>query len=282
MAAWLPFLRRIVTPIVSGTALMLIAVSVMPIAVGRLTDVPRGRAGGRGPDRRWRDAGRRHRHGAARVGRLEAVGAPSAASWPAAPPALFFGLYDLRPVAAASWFDLPDVAAWPGMDLTPGARFWALLPVFVIVSVVAAIKTSSDGAVIQQASLRKPRATDFRLVQGALNASGVGILLSGIAVTPPVIIYLPSSVSLINLTRGGGAQRRIRHRGHPVRAGVPAETDGWDCSSSRASARCSRRASIRRRVSSSASPWRSAWGWRAAAPWRACWERRGVRRSATA
>ena len=114
--------------------------------------------------------------------------------------ALFFGLYDLRPVAEASWLDVPDVAAWPGIDLAPDARFWALLPVFVIVSVVAAIKTSSDGVVIQQASSRKPRATDFRLVQGALNASGVGILLSGIAVTPPVIIYLPSSVSLINLT----------------------------------------------------------------------------------
>ena len=114
--------------------------------------------------------------------------------------ALFFGLYDLRALAEASWFDLPDVAAWPGIDLTPDARFWALLPVFVIVSVVAAIKTSSDGAVIQQASSRKPHATDFRLVQGALTASGVGILLSGIAVTPPVIIYLPSSVSLINLT----------------------------------------------------------------------------------
>ena len=74
-------------------------------------------------------------------------------------------------------------------------------------SVVAAIKTSSDGVVIQQASLRKPHAIDFRLVQGALNASGVGILLSGIAVTPPVITYLPSSVSLINLT--GVAARRV-------------------------------------------------------------------------
>ena len=48
MAAWLPFLRRIVTPIVSGTALMLIAVAVMPIAVGRLTDVPAGAPEGGG------------------------------------------------------------------------------------------------------------------------------------------------------------------------------------------------------------------------------------------
>ena len=199
MAAWLPFLRRIVTPIVAGTALMLIAVAVMPIAVGRLTDVPAGAAAGGG----LIAAGVTLAVTTAMVLRAAGVWrlwAPLSGILAGCAAALFLGLYDLRPLAEASWFDLPDVAAWPGVDLIPDARFWALLPVFVIVSVVAAIKTSSDGAVIQQASARKPRATDFRLVQGALNASGVGILLSGIAVTPPVIIYLPSSVSLINLT----------------------------------------------------------------------------------
>ena len=199
MAAWLPFLRRIVTPIVSGTALMLIAVAVMPIAVGRLTDVPAGAAAGGG----LLAAGVTLAVTTGMVLRAAGVWrlwAPLSGILAGCAAALFFGLYDLRPMAEASWFDLPDVAAWPGVDLAPDARFWALLPVFVIVSVVAAIKTSSDGAVIQQASARKPRATDFRLVQGALNASGVGILLSGLAVTPPVIIYLPSSVSLINLT----------------------------------------------------------------------------------
>ena len=199
MAAWLPFLRRIVTPIVSGTALMLIAVAVMPIAVGRLTDVPAGAAAGGG----LLAAGVTLAVTTGMVLRAAGVWrlwAPLSGILAGCAAALFLGLYDWRPLAEASWFDLPDVAAWPGIDLTPDARFWALLPVFVIVSVVAAIKTSSDGAVIQQASARKPRATDFRLVQGALNASGVGILLSGIAVTPPVIIYLPSSVSLINLT----------------------------------------------------------------------------------
>ena len=199
MAAWLPFLRRIVTPIVAGTALMLIAVAVMPIAVGRLTDVPAGAPEGGG----LIAAGVTLAVATGMVLRAAGVWrlwAPLSGILAGCAAALFLGLYDWRPLAEASWFDLPDVAAWPGIDLTPDARFWALLPVFVIVSVVAAIKTSSDGAVIQQASARKPRATDFRLVQGALNASGVGILLSGIAVTPPVIIYLPSSVSLINLT----------------------------------------------------------------------------------
>ncbi len=199
MAAWLPFLRRIVTPIVAGTALMLIAVAVMPIAVGRLTDVPAGAPEGGG----LIAAGVTLAVATGMVLRASGVWrlwAPLSGILAGCGAAVFVGLYDLRPVVEASWLDLPEVAAWPGIDLTPDARFWALLPVFVIVSVVAAIKTSSDGAVIQQASARKPRATDFRLVQGALNASGVGILLSGIAVTPPVIIYLPSSVSLINLT----------------------------------------------------------------------------------
>ena len=199
MAAWLPFLRRIVTPIVAGTALMLIAVAVMPIAVGRLTDVPAGAPEGGG----LIAAGVTLAVATGMVLRAAGVWrlwAPLSGILAGCAAALFLGLYDWRPLAEASWFDLPDVAAWPGIDLTPDARFWALLPVFVIVSVVAAIKTSSDGAVIQQASARKPRATDFRLVQGALNASGFGILLSGIAVAPPVIIYLPSSVSLINLT----------------------------------------------------------------------------------
>ncbi|MYH29844.1 MAG: hypothetical protein F4137_13550 [Acidobacteria bacterium] len=206
MAAWLPFLRRIVTPIVSGTALMLIAVAVMPIAVGRLTDVPAGAPEGGG----LIAAGVTLAVATGMVLRASGVWrlwAPLSGILAGCATAVFFGLYDLRAVVEASWFDLPGLAAWPGIDLTPDARFWALLPVFAIVSVVAAIKTSSDGAVIQQASARKPRATDFRLVQGALNASGVGILLSGLAVTPPVIIYLPSSVSLINLT--GVAARSV-------------------------------------------------------------------------
>ena len=206
MAAWLPFLRRLVTPIVSGTALMLIAVTVMPIAVGRIADAAEGTPA----------AGSLIVAGvtllvttamALRATGVWRLWAPLSGILAGSVVAPFFGLYDVSPVTAASWFDLPDLSGWPGLDVTLGARFWALLPVFVIVAVVAAIKTSSDGVVIQRASSRSPHATDFRLVQGALNASGVGILLSGIAATPPVIVYLPSSVSLINLT--GVAARTV-------------------------------------------------------------------------
>ncbi|MYK39354.1 MAG: hypothetical protein F4049_03955, partial [Gemmatimonadetes bacterium] len=40
LAARLSLLRRILTPVVSGTVIMLIAVTVMPIVFGLLTDVP--------------------------------------------------------------------------------------------------------------------------------------------------------------------------------------------------------------------------------------------------
>ena len=78
-------------------------------------------------------------------------------------------------------------------------------PIFA--SSLVAIKTSGDGVVIQQVSRRRPRATDFRIVQGALNANGLGTLLSGIAGTLPTVVYSPTSVSLINLT--GVAARSV-------------------------------------------------------------------------
>ena len=115
-----------------------------------------------------------------------------------------FGLYDVGAVADAAWFGVP-VRDWPGLDLTPGANFWALLPAFVVVTLVGAIETIGDGVAIQRISRRRPRATDFRVVQGALNADGMGNLLSGIGGTLPNTTY-SSSVSLAEIT-GIGARR---------------------------------------------------------------------------
>ena len=206
LAAWLPMLRRIITPVVSGTALMLIAVTVMTVAVDRLKEVPEGAPLAAGPSVAAATLA------VATVLAMRASGvlrlwAPLIGITSGCAVAAFFGLYDVQRVVEAPWFDMPDIAAWPGLDLTPDAGFWALLPAFVIVALVIAIKTSSEGVLIQQVSRRRPMATDFRLVQGALNTNGLGALLSGIAGTPPTVVYSPSSVSLINLT--GVAARSV-------------------------------------------------------------------------
>ena len=55
-----------------------------------------------------------------------------------------FGLYDVGAVADAAWFGVP-VQGWPGLDLTPDANFWALLPAFIVVTLVGAIETIGEG-----------------------------------------------------------------------------------------------------------------------------------------
>ena len=206
VAGWLPLLRSIITPAVSGTAIMLIAVTVMPIAVGRLGEVPHGAPVGAGP------CVAAVTLGTAAMLAMRATGvwrlwAPIIGIASGCAAAAFLGLYDAQRVLAASWAELPDPSSWPGLELRPDATFWGLLPVFVIVSLVTAIKMSSDGVVIQQVSWRRPRATDFRLVQGCLNANGLGTLMAGLAGTLPTVAYSPSAVSLINLT--GVAARRV-------------------------------------------------------------------------
>ena len=49
LATWLPLLRRIITPVVSGTVLMLIAALILPIAFDRLQEVPEGSSLAAGP-----------------------------------------------------------------------------------------------------------------------------------------------------------------------------------------------------------------------------------------
>ncbi|MYB49679.1 MAG: hypothetical protein F4X72_10530 [Dehalococcoidia bacterium] len=206
LAQWLPLLRSIITPVVSGTALMLIAATVMAIAIERLREVPEGAPSAAGP--------------AVAVATLAvAVMLAMRASgiwrlWAAligivsgCVAAALFGLYDPERVIEANWLYVPDVAAWPGLDLSPGVEFWTLLPAFLIVSLVVGIKMSSDGVVIQRVSRVSPQATDFRLVQGAVNTNGLGTLLAGIAGTLPTIVYTPSVVTLITLT--GVAARSV-------------------------------------------------------------------------
>ena len=204
LASRLSWLRRIFTPVVSGTVIMLIAATVMPIAFDGLTDIP---------------------EGASVTGALVTAAVAlvvMAALILRAPPQLRlwapiiaiivstavaapFGLFDAQAVISAPLIGLPQ-GSWPGLNFNLDARFWALLPAFVVATIVGAIETIGDGVAIQVVSRRKPKATDFRAVQGALNADGLGNLLSGLAGTLPNTTY-SSSIALAEVT--GVASRRV-------------------------------------------------------------------------
>ena len=117
-----------------------------------------------------------------------------------------FGIYDFDRVADAPWTGLPDFSGYPRLDLSFGPTFWALMPGYVIVTLVGAMDTLGDAIAIQRASWRTPRAIDFRAIQGAINADGLGNFLSGIAGTVPDTTYV-KSISVAELT--GVAARSV-------------------------------------------------------------------------
>ncbi len=205
LAIWLAQLRRIVTPVVSGVAFMIIAAAAMPLAVARLDNVPAGASAtaGLAVGAATLAAATILMLRASGLFRLLAIPITILVGCVAAVP---LGVYDIQPALDAPWFGLPEFSAWPGLSPILDQDFLALLLAFLIVSAVVGIRASNEGAVIQQVSWRRPRAADFRSVQGTLNVSGVAILLSGIAGTLPTIIYLPTSISLISFT--GVAARR--------------------------------------------------------------------------
>ena len=203
LLAWrLSWLRRIVTPIVGGTVIMLIAVTVMPIIFGMLTQVPPDAPAAAAPVSAF--ATLALIMGIVMRGRgYLRLWAPVVGVAGGCVIAGFFGLYDLTRVIEAPWFGVPT-EGFGGWDLRFGPAFWALLPAFVFVTVVGAIETVGDGVAIQRVSWRHERAVDYRAVQGAVNADGLGNLLSGLLGTIPNTTY-STSVAVAELT-GVGAR----------------------------------------------------------------------------
>ena len=204
VSAYLPLLRRIITPLVAGTMLMLIGASFMPAAFELLDQVPEDKSAvalavasatvltvvllmlrGRGFWRLW----------------TLVIGVSVGSTM-----SIFVGLYDIEGIKNAAWIGLPSVSAWPGFDLSPSTQFWALLSVFLLVTFANAVKTIGSAIVVEQASWRYERPVGYRTVQGALNADGLTSTLCGIAGTPPST-SIPDTASFIAFT--GVAARRV-------------------------------------------------------------------------
>ncbi len=204
LAARLSMLRRVITPLVSGVVIMLLAAMAAPIVFRMLSNVPEST-----PDV------------AAPVIAIVTVcvvtplalrapttvqlWAPLVGVVVGCAVSAFWGLYDYESVLNAAWIGLPETA-WEGLHLGLDPEFWALLVAFALVSLVSALETVGDGVAVQQVSRRQVRTTDFRVIQGALNADGLGNVLSGLAGTVPNTTY-SSSIPLIALT--GVAARRV-------------------------------------------------------------------------
>lgn len=181
-AARLVLLRRVITPLVSGTLLALVSVTVMPMGFAMLTRVPEDASAAAAPTisavtilavvALMLRAPRRLRAWTPVIG----IGAGCAT-------AAFFGVLDAERVGSASWLGVPAVAT-PGPDLNFDSRFWVLLPGFLFVTFVITVRQVADAVRMQRISSRRPGAVDFRRVEGSVAACGAGTLLSGLAGIP--------------------------------------------------------------------------------------------------
>ena len=196
-SARLSLFRRILTPTVAGTVIMLIPVTVMPIIFDLLKEVPDGSPALAAPLSALVTVLVISGIALTATGALR-LWAPVIGVVAGVVVAGFFGLYDIDRVAKASWIGLP-AGEWPGLDLGFGPVFWTLLPAFAFVTLIGAIETIGDSVAIQRVSWRQPRAADFRAVQGAVAADGMGNLLSGLAGTVPNTTY-STSVAVTELT----------------------------------------------------------------------------------
>ena len=200
----LSLLRRIITPAVTGTVLMLLAATVMSVLLSRMS----GTSDDGSDTAALAVAGTTF---GVMMG-LRLFAPPVVQQWTpflgiaaGCVVSILVGLYDTASIGEAAWIGVP-LDGWPGFGLNFGIEFWTLLPAFVVVYLAAAIYGISDLIAIQEVSWRRPRATDFRVVQGAFNVMAVTNLLAA------VVSGLPNTVPSANSARvilTGVAARRV-------------------------------------------------------------------------
>ena len=202
ISKWLFILRRLVTPTVGGTVMMILSITLASVVFGLLDDASavepvsapltalatlivvatltfRGTA----VLRLW----------APMIGIV--IGCAVAAG---------FGIYEVERVLQAPWVGLPT--EWPGLALDFGVSFWTILPAFLFLGIIISIQANGEAIAQQRVSRREARAIDFRQVQGTLAGTGLSNLIAGVAGAVPTIIH-PGAVAFTQVT--GIASRRV-------------------------------------------------------------------------
>ncbi len=202
ISKWLFILRRVVTPTVSGTVMMILSITLSSVvfdllnqasitepvaapvtALATLVVVAGLTLRGSATLRLWAPV----------IG--IAAGCVTAAA---------LGIYDANLLIQAPWIGVPT--QWPGLGLDFSVSFWTLLPAFLFLGVIISIQVNGESIALQRVAWRQARAIDFREVQGALAGAGVANLVAGLAGAVPNIVNAGIS-SFVQIT--GAASRRI-------------------------------------------------------------------------
>jgi len=206
-AYFLRFLRHIVTPVVGGTVIMLVAMGLIPISIdlwmGGDSSLPSFGSSacyltgtvtiatlmvlmitGNKTIRLWTP--------------IIGMGVGYVTAWS-------FGLLELAHFNSAPLFGLPQ-GHWPGIALDLEIKHIPLAAVFMMVALVSAIEGTGNIMLVQQVSERNFHKVRYDRVQGGLFCDGLAKMLAGLVGTPPNSTYC-DNIPLIEMT--GVSSRRI-------------------------------------------------------------------------
>ncbi len=184
ISKWLFLLRRVVTPVVGGTVMMILSITLASVVFGLLDEAALAEPTA---------APLTALATLMVVAALALRGSPVLRLW--APMigiivgclvAAAFGIYDATRVAQAPWIGLPN--EWPGLALDFSVSFWTLLPAFLFLGMIISIQVNGEAITLQRVAWREARAIDFREVQGSLSGAGAANLMAGAAGAVPIIV----------------------------------------------------------------------------------------------
>ena len=202
VSRWLFILRRLVTPVVSGTVMMILSITLASVVFDLLDGAAQ------------EDPVAAPLTALATLTVVAALTLRGSALWRLWAPmigivagcaiAAAFGIYDVSRIMESAWVGLPSEA--PGLAFDLGVDFWTLLPAFLFLGVIISIQVNGEAITHQRVSQREVKAVDFRQVQGALSGGGASNLLAGLAGAVPNATN-PAITPFIQVT--GIASRRM-------------------------------------------------------------------------
>ncbi len=202
ISRWLFILRRVVTPTVGGTVMMILSITLASVVFDLLDDATQV-----DPDEASLTALVTMVVAAAltlRRSPLLRFWGPIAGIIVGCVVAGALGIFDTERVAQAAWIGLP--AEYPGLGLDFGLEFWTLVPAFLFLGVIISIQANGASISMQRVAWREDRAVDFRQVQGAVAGGGASNLLAAIGGTVPNAIN-PGIIAFTHIT--GVASRSL-------------------------------------------------------------------------
>ena len=202
ISKWLFILRRIVTPTVGGTIMMILSITLASVVFSLLDEASKVE-----PEAAPLTA----LATMVIVAALMLRGSAALRLWGpligivgGCVVAAVLGIYEFDRVIDAQWIGLPPEVPDLGLDF--GIHFWTLLPSFLFLGLINSIQVNGASITNQRVAWREDRAIDFREVQRALAGGGVSNLLAVIGGTVPNVVN-PAGASFIQIT--GVASRRV-------------------------------------------------------------------------